>query len=232
MRRIAKYILFGIVGLCILGAIVNALGGGNREAAGTTAQPAAQAVADATAVIAPTPADAATVEAAPAAEAPAPTPDPTTAPEPTIPPEPTPAPTVAASYAVGQDVQVGEVRWKILEAKDEGQQLASTNEFIEPKPTQGKWIRVRLEIENLSTSQLNFTGVDLTDSQGRTFQVSSDAIMHIPTEESCGLAQLNANLPKTCQVVYEVPADASDLKVKVGDLKLFGGEEALIALGL
>ena len=171
---------------------------------------------------------------------------PTEAPEPTeaaaateVPAEPTPEPTEApvvteapVALVVGQDITVGEVRWKILEVIDQGPELTADNEFIEPKTTAGKWVRIRLEIENLSKEQLNFTGVDITDNQDRTFQSSSEAFMHIPTEEACPFEQLSANVPKTCQLVYELPADAVGLKAKVGDLKLFGGDEALIDLGL
>jgi hypothetical protein len=144
---------------------------------------------------------------------------------------PTPLPPTPAPI-VGQDVLVGEVRWKMLEAQDLGNQLVSDNQFIEPLNTAGKFIRVRFEIENRSKDMQSFIGFDLVDSQGREFTSSSDALMFIDNSETCILENLNPNLPITCMVIYEVPADATGLKAYVGDLSMFGGAEAKIELGL
>jgi|GEM_PF-4740745 len=56
--------------------------------------------------------------------------------------------------------------------------------------------------------------------------------MAIPETERCSpLEPLAANLPKTCQVFFELPTNAQGLKLKLGDLKLFGSKEALVDLG-
>jgi hypothetical protein len=133
---------------------------------------------------------------------------------------------------VSQDVQVGEVRWKVIEVADLGAELKSDNEFIDPKTTTGKFILVRFELENLSKDQLNFAGVNLTDDQGREFTPKDDVFGFIPNEELCVLEQLNANVQKTCRAVFEVPADASRLVLVAGDLKMFGNDEQQIQLGL
>ena len=133
---------------------------------------------------------------------------------------------------VGQNVLVGDVRWKILSAENLGNQLLSDNQFVDPLNTAGKFIKVRFEIENRSKDMQSFLGFDLVDSQGREFTASSDAIMFIDNNESCILENLNPNLPKVCTVIYEVPAGASGLKAYVGDLSMFGGAEAMIELGL
>lgn len=157
------------------------------------------------------------------------TPIPTETPVPTptaVPPSPTPAP------SVGQDVLVGEVRWKMLSAEELGNQLVSNNQFIDPLMTSGKFVRVRFEIENRSTDTRTFAGMDLVDAQGRKYTSSSDALMFIENAEICLIENLNPNIVKTCTVIFEVPIDASDLHAYVGDLKLFGGDEAKINLGL
>jgi hypothetical protein len=144
-----------------------------------------------------------------------------------LPPDtPTPAP------VIGQDVLVGEVRWKMLTAENLGNQLVSNNQFIDPLNTAGKFIKVRFEIENRSKDMQSFIGFDLIDSQGREFTSSSDAFMFIDGNEACVLVNLNPNLPKTCTAIYEVPADATGLKAYVGDLSIFGRAEAQIELGL
>lgn len=144
---------------------------------------------------------------------------------------PTEAAPVAAVYRTGQDVQVGDVRWKITEAKDLGQALKSDNEFIEDKTTKGRFISVAFEMENLATEQKSFTGLSLVDGKGRKFEASSDAFMFIEQEKQCIFENLNPNVTKECRVIFEVPADATGLNANVGDLELFGGDEALIELG-
>lgn len=145
-----------------------------------------------------------------------------------------PAPTEAPepTYGVNQDVRVGDVRWKILEANDLGSELVSDNQFIDSVPTTGKFVGVRFEIENLSNDQLNFTDVGLIDSAGREFTPKDDVYFWIDDNEKCIYEQLNVNVPKVCSVIFEIPADAADLHLQVGDLELFGSDEALIALGL
>jgi hypothetical protein len=167
----------------------------------------------------------------PAAQANTPAPSPPAAPETTAAPEPTVAPTPIP--AVGQDVRVGDVRWKVLSAENMGNTLKSDNQFTKPLKTSGFFVKVRFEIENLSKDMLSYGGADLVDDKGRTFKHSSDALFFIPQEEqSFILSNLNPNVPKTVTEIYEVSADATGLKFKAGDLKILGNEEALIDLGL
>jgi hypothetical protein len=148
---------------------------------------------------------------------------------------PTAAPAATAApkaFGVGEDVQVDEVRWKILEALDLGTTLKSDNQFVKDKTTSGRFVKVRFELENLSKDMLTFAGLDLLDNQNRTFKPSSDAFQFIPSEEACVFENLNPNVAKSCTAIYEVPANASGLMAQVGDLKLLGNESALIDLGL
>jgi len=143
--------------------------------------------------------------------------------------QPTAAP---VAYAVGQDVQVDQVRWKITAAEDVGETLKSDNQFTPDKQTSGRFVRVRFELENLSKDMLSFAGLDLLDGQGRTFKRSSDVFAFIPEDQRCVLENLNPNVAKTCTALYEVPAGAGGLQAQVSDLKLFGGKQALVDLGL
>lgn len=145
---------------------------------------------------------------------------------------PTEVAPVTAVYKTGQDVQVGDVRWKITKAEDLGQELKSDNEFIESKKTGGKFIGVSFEMENLAAEQKSFAGLSLVDDKGRKFEASSDAFMFIEQNEQCIFENLNPNVTKNCKVIFEVPADAAGLKANVGDLEIFGGDESLIDLGL
>jgi hypothetical protein len=212
MKKFLKFGCLGLIGLVVLGAVISAIGGGNRTNNDTSATnpgitPTSQSSSASTpsqpeATVAPTPSQ----------------------PKPTVAPTPVPA--------VGQDVKVGEVRWKIISAKDLGNKLKSDNQFVEDKTTAGRFVQLRFEVENLSKDTLTFAGFDLVDDQDRTFKSASDVFMFIPTAELCVLESLNPNITKTCTAIYEVPANAASLKAKVGDLKLLGNKEALIDLGL
>ncbi len=138
---------------------------------------------------------------------------------------------VEQAFGIGQDVQVDEVRWKIIEATDEGQTLESDNQFIETKTTGGKFVRVEFEMENLSKDMLSFAGIDLVDNQDREYKPYSEGYAFTQDGKTCIIENLNPNVPKACEMIFELPTDATELSAKVGDLKLFGSQEALIDLG-
>ena len=138
----------------------------------------------------------------------------------------------SGSFGVGQDVIVGNVRWTILEAQDLGNTMPGIDEFTDPRTTNGRFIRIRLEVENRGSEALSLTDIDLVDAQGRTFQNETGVYGYVPDQEVCFLEQLNPNLPRTCTFLFQVPPDASDLQASVGDLQLFGSKDALISLNL
>jgi hypothetical protein len=143
-----------------------------------------------------------------------------------------PAAEPVQSYTVGQDVIVGEVRWKVLEVKDLGKELKSDNQFIKPKTTSGRFVLVRFEVENRKDKAASYAGISLADGKDRTFERFTEQIGFISEDELCVLEQLNPNLTRTCAEIFELPGDANGLKAKLGDLEIFGGKEALVELGL
>lgn len=149
-------------------------------------------------------------------------------------PTPTPAAeTPLSAYTIGDNVTVGEVRWIILSAVDEGQTITSNSQFVDDLTTPGKFIRLTFEMENLSKDMITYGGIELVDNQDRTFKPSTDAYGHIADNIRCQFIEnLNPNLPKQCQLIFEVPTSAEGLHVKVGDLNMFDAEEQVINLGL
>ena len=212
-----------VIALCCVALLV--FGALNPREERQASQPATAVVPSGDAPLPPT--DAA-VEAPAPTEPPAdtPTPEPTSTP---VPPTDTPAP---EAFTIGQDVIVGDVRWKILEAKELGQELKSDNQFIDAKTTTGKFILVRLEVENRKTEAATYAGINAVDDKGRTFETYNEKFGFVEENEACIFEQLNPNLAKTCSEIFELPADAKGIKVTVGDLELFGGDEALVDLGL
>lgn len=142
------------------------------------------------------------------------------------------APAAVPVPAIGQDVMVDEVRWRILTAEDMGNLITDDNQFTDDLKTSGKFIKMRFEIENRSKDMLSFIGLDLIDNQGRSYTSSSNTYMFIDDSEMCILENLNPNITKTCTHIYEVPLDAAGLNANAGDLKMFGSTQMLISLGM
>ena len=237
MKKFLKFGCFGIIGLAVLIGIVSAIGGGGARSVDSTA------VATTALDLGKTALPSATRQPEPtvAPTLPAPTVAPTL-PAPTVAPT-LPAPTVAPTLpaptaiptplpAIGQDVKFDKVRWKITSAQDLGNKLKSGNELIDDKTTAGRFIKIRFEIENLSNDNLYFTDFDLVDDQNRTYKSSSDVLFFIPSDEMCILQNLNPNIPKTCTSIFEVPANARNLKAQVNDFGALFSKKVLIDLGL
>lgn len=163
-----------------------------------------------------------------------PTPTPSTTAVATSTPVPTSTPTgqPPVQGGIGQDVFVGDVRWRVLSAENLGSTLTSATPLINDITTPGKFIRVRLEVENLSSGLLSYGGVNLIDSQGRSFIASSRVYLFVPDNEECVIiVNLNPNVPRICTEIFEVAANSTGLHAKVGDLEIIDDEEALIDLG-
>jgi len=138
-------------------------------------------------------------------------------------------------YAVNQDVRVGDIRWKLLSARDHGSVLKGSESkyptYESDKTTTGRFIEINMEVENLGTDQTSGTTMELVDSKGRTFS-SGPFTSWITDEQSLIITTLNPNITKQYKDIYEVPTDATGLKVKVSDLNIFGNKEAFISLGI
>lgn len=140
-------------------------------------------------------------------------------------------------YSINQDVRVGDVRWRLVDVKDKGNILRASESkyptFAEDKTTTGKFIEVTIEVENLSTEMKSVSNLKLVDDKNREFIHASDISEWIPEDKELFLlSNLNPNMPQQFTDMYEIPADATGLKVKVGDLSLWGTKEALISLEL
>lgn len=85
----------------------------------------------------------------------------------------------------------------------------------------------------MSTKIKSVSNLKLIDDKNREFIPATDVSEWIPEGKELFLfSNLNPNIPQQFIDIYEVPADATGLKVKVGDLSLWGKEEAVIRLGL
>lgn len=129
-------------------------------------------------------------------------------------PAPTEAP--AAAPGVGVAVPVGASHvWTVASVEDRGQTIESGNQFIDNLTTAGRFLLVKATVENKGADAFYVEAPKVVDSAGREFDYNSDAIMIIDSAEQCALEQVNPGLSKGCTWIFEVPADATALRLKV-----------------
>ena len=143
----------------------------------------------------------------------------------------------AKSYGIKEDVRVGDVRWKVTEVKDRGNTLKGSESkypsFTKNKATSGKFVQITVEVEKLGSEIKSASNLNIVDEKGREFIHATDVSSWLPEgKEMFLLSNLNPNVPQTFTDIYEIPADAVGLKLKVGDLELLKNNSALINLGL
>lgn len=155
------------------------------------------------------------------------TPAPTETPAPTTTPTPLPG--------IGTQVEVGAISWRVEEAREAGNTIESDNQFVDPLVTAGKFVRMSVAIQNQGDTEerISLSNFEIVDSQGRTFKAMTDfkAAMIIGNDNACVFQELPAGVPKLCQVIFEVPADASGFRFKATNLALVLVKEVLIDLG-
>lgn len=227
MKRLIKWIGIALFACVVLAVIAAVLGGGGKDSDTAATPSAPQALAPDQEQQPSKQAD-----AKQPTQAPAPTnaPELTSIPEPINTPEPQPSPTPVP--AIGTDVSVGKINWKVTTASALGQTLKSDNQFIEDKTTSGKFVTVSYQVENRDTDKVYFEAPKLVDAQERKFSDYNEALSFVPEKERCIFKELNPNVPATCTVIYEVAADAKQLMAEVTSLALFGGSPILIDLAI
>lgn len=110
----------------------------------------------------------------------------------------------------------------VREAKDLGNILKGSNSkypsFQDNKTTSGKFIQLQVGVINSGKDLASITSPKLIDSQGREYtDASTELSAWIPEGfEFFLLTNLQPALPKVFVFLYEVPADATGLRLKVG----------------
>jgi len=134
------------------------------------------------------------------------------------------------TVSLNEDIQIGEVKWKVTKAWI-AEQLTDYSGPVKPS---GKFLVVNIIVENLGKEMKTVTGLKVVDDKGREFTSYSKTfgLEGLGAETLYILDNINPNVPLTFADVYEIPADAKGLKLKVGDLSLMGSDEGTIDLGL
>jgi len=131
---------------------------------------------------------------------------------------------------LNEDIQVGDVKWKVIKAWT-ASQLSDYSGAVKPA---GKFLVVNVVVENLGKDMKTVSNLKVVDDKGREFTSYSKSFVfqNLGADSLYILSNINPNVPLTFADVYEIPADAQGLKLEVGDLSLLGNGEGLVDLGL
>lgn len=123
------------------------------------------------------------------------------------------------SYKVGEVVPVDKTSWKVVSARNLGDTLSSSNEFIDSKKTSGKYVKVSFEVTNNDKTLQSVGNVKIIDSQNREFSTATDVSFFIPSEESLFIIDnINPGITKKYTVIFDIPKDAVGLKLQPGGI--------------
>lgn len=138
-----------------------------------------------------------------------------------------------AAVKVNEDLQVGDVKWKVLEVKKENS--VGDNQYTK-KQASGIFvvIKVSAELTGNKSGTVDSNQFEITDSKGRTFKYSSEGqtAIELSGKEGLFLKQVNPNVPIEGYLVFDIAKDATDLKLKIKDLELFSNKEGIVELGI
>lgn len=134
-------------------------------------------------------------------------------------------------HKINEKVTVDKVEWTLLEAKDMGKTLKAKDKFYNDCAAEsGKYVYVKFKIKNNDKDISSISNVDLLDSDKNEYKTSSDVYSCIE-DDIFILENINPGLEKTFVGVYEVPSNAKDFRLKVGDLNFFTNNYSYISLG-
>jgi len=136
---------------------------------------------------------------------------------------PPPAPPTEKEEEPIYEVAIGDVKFKLIGAKDRGNALRVSEsrqpEYLrEDLITTDRFIEVTISAENVGKDNIphNVWEIEeLSDKEGRKFYSSPQFDSWIPQESKCGDLLKPGFTPTLCTEIYEVANVASGLKVKV-----------------
>jgi len=137
-----------------------------------------------------------------------------------------------AAVPAGELIVLGDAEWALLGAEDLGQTLPETG-YYEQLDTDGRFVAVTFELRNLADESVYFDSVNLVDSDDRYYEMPYGAQDYVADPQlQCTIEQINPGLKKRCQVIYEVPAEATGLQIEFTDLEDRNPDTKRVGLGL
>lgn len=136
----------------------------------------------------------------------------------------------AKEYKVGDVVPVEKFEYKVNSIKTA---TKIGNEFLNKK-TDGQFLIINVTVTNKDSEAriIDTSLFKIIDSQGREFEPMADGDVYVNENVEFFLQEVNPNLSKTGNIVFEMPKDAKGLKLEVNSgVGFAGGTTALINLG-
>lgn len=133
-------------------------------------------------------------------------------------------------YKVGDVVPVEKFEYKVNSIKT-AKKIG--NEFMN-KTTNGQFLIINVTIKNNDKEAriIDTSLFKIIDSQGREFEPLADGDVYVNVNTSFFLEEVNPNLSRTGNIVFEMPKDAKGLKLEVNSgVGFAAGTTALINLG-
>ncbi|PEM08488.1 DUF4352 domain-containing protein [Bacillus wiedmannii] len=132
-------------------------------------------------------------------------------------------------FAVGDDVTAGKFTYKVnsTESKKELKNILGN------KTTDGQFLVVNLTVTNKDKKARIADGnmFKLKDASGAEYSTAAELDMYVNEDVGFFLKEINPNMNKTGNVVFEVPADAQGLTLEVSSgFGWSGGKSAAIKL--
>jgi hypothetical protein len=133
---------------------------------------------------------------------------------------------------IGETVSFdGDSTWVVTSARDRGKSLKRGDG--EPATTEGRFVEVTFRITNLGKQEDSLLDLPrIIDDAGRELAPYAEGASFLPPgKKSLMMAPLPPSITKEYTEIYEVPADAKGLMVRVRALEPFGATR-MVALGL
>ena len=137
----------------------------------------------------------------------------------------------ARFFFVDEDVEVGDMCWRVLSVEELGQELS--NDEGDTATTEGRFMKVKFRLLNLGTETLGYDGVILEDSDGRKYSHFGERLEFLDDEQKCPPSlipprthSLKPNTPTICTAIHEVAKDSEQFALWASDLE--GYETAVI----
>ncbi len=138
-----------------------------------------------------------------------------------------------SAFSIGDDVTVGDLAYRV-ESSKEASSIQSGNEFIDDLTTTGKFVIIDVTVQNNDKESRYVDGAmfKLLDKDGAEYSSTSEADMLINDGTGFFLEKINPKMSRRGKVAFEVPADATNLKLQVSSgLGWSGGDYEEISLG-
>lgn len=133
---------------------------------------------------------------------------------------------------MGEPLKLDDSTWTVLDAKDLGKTLRGPGS-IDPKESRGRFVLVRFSVINRHKAPESVLDPPtIVDDQGReTERFSMEALYVPPPAQTLGIEPLAPNAQREFATLFDVPADAKNLKLQIRGLGIVGGKRS-VELGL